>query len=245
MTKYGQFYNRKQYLLFSNWTRFSWCVFSYHIDVLFSFFKASYQSFLLNLQLLIDKFLLNSSFITIHSSDSFTLSVFLFSSCSAMARIWLGRPVLLFGRTLVCYTAVFSVVTQRCGEERCVTTLKTAVWETCRTLTLIWQLYAIYGAVIYIAQFSRWCWQCLRAHNPFLFNIFWARSWSFFTMWGLFLHARQDPVSDMCFIYATFSGCLRTAMRTSIETDRSGINYKEKWRRRRGWWKRGKGTPDI
>ena len=23
MTKYGQFYNRKQYLLFSNWTRFS------------------------------------------------------------------------------------------------------------------------------------------------------------------------------------------------------------------------------
>ena len=24
MTKYGQFYNRKQYLLFSNWTRFSW-----------------------------------------------------------------------------------------------------------------------------------------------------------------------------------------------------------------------------
>ena len=26
MTKYGQFYNRKQYLLFSNWTRFSWYV---------------------------------------------------------------------------------------------------------------------------------------------------------------------------------------------------------------------------
>ena len=24
MTKYGQFYNRKQNLLFSNWTRFSW-----------------------------------------------------------------------------------------------------------------------------------------------------------------------------------------------------------------------------
>ena len=37
-------------------------------------------------------------------------------------------------RNIVCYTAVFSVVTQRsspqtavCGEERCVTTLKTAV----------------------------------------------------------------------------------------------------------------------
>ena len=34
---------------------------------------------------------------------------------------------------IVCYTAVFYVVTQRsfpCGEERCVTTLKTAVWQT-------------------------------------------------------------------------------------------------------------------
>ena len=35
---------------------------------------------------------------------------------------------------LVCYTAVFSVVTQcsfpQSGEERCVTTLKTAVWQT-------------------------------------------------------------------------------------------------------------------
>ena len=37
-------------------------------------------------------------------------------------------------RKLVCYTAVFSVVTQRSssGEERCVTTLKTAVQQTTR-----------------------------------------------------------------------------------------------------------------
>ena len=34
---------------------------------------------------------LNSSFIAVHSSDSFTLSLFLFSSCSAMARHCLGR----------------------------------------------------------------------------------------------------------------------------------------------------------
>ena len=31
---------------------------------------------------------------------------------------------------VVCYTAVFSVVTQRSWEERCVTTLKTAVQQT-------------------------------------------------------------------------------------------------------------------
>ena len=36
-------------------------------------------------------FQLNSSFITAHSSDSFTLSVFRFSSCSAMARNCLRR----------------------------------------------------------------------------------------------------------------------------------------------------------
>ena len=49
-------------------------------------------------------FQLNCSFITAHSSDSFTLSVFRFSSCSAMARNCLGRPVLSFGRnlTLMC-----------------------------------------------------------------------------------------------------------------------------------------------
>ena len=38
------------------------------------------------------------------------------------------------GPGLVCYTAVFRVVTKRSspqsGEERCVTTLKTAVWQT-------------------------------------------------------------------------------------------------------------------
>ena len=36
-------------------------------------------------------FHLNISFIAVHSSDSFTLSFFLFSSCSAMARNCLGR----------------------------------------------------------------------------------------------------------------------------------------------------------
>ena len=36
-------------------------------------------------------FQLNSSFITFHSSDSFTLSFFLFSSCSALASNCLGR----------------------------------------------------------------------------------------------------------------------------------------------------------
>ena len=44
-------------------------VFSYHIDVIFSYSKASYQSFLLNGNLQLLKFLLNSSFITIHSSE--------------------------------------------------------------------------------------------------------------------------------------------------------------------------------
>ena len=36
---------------------------------------------------------------------------------------------------------------------------------------------------------------------------------------------------DMCFIYATFSGhgFIRTAMRTSIERNRGGINYQGKW----------------
>ena len=37
------------------------------------------------------RFLLNISFLTVYSSDSFTLSFFLFSSCSAMARNCLGR----------------------------------------------------------------------------------------------------------------------------------------------------------
>ena len=39
------------------------------------------------------------------------------------------EPLLTATSPLVCYTAVFRVVTQRhvCGEERCVTTLKTAV----------------------------------------------------------------------------------------------------------------------
>ena len=37
------------------------------------------------------RFLLNISFLTVCSSDSFTLSFFLFSSCSAMARNCLGR----------------------------------------------------------------------------------------------------------------------------------------------------------
>ena len=37
------------------------------------------------------RFLLNISFLTVYSSDSFTLSFFLFSSCSAMARNCLRR----------------------------------------------------------------------------------------------------------------------------------------------------------
>ena len=37
------------------------------------------------------RLLLNSSFITVHLSDSFTLSFFLCSSCSAMASNYLGR----------------------------------------------------------------------------------------------------------------------------------------------------------
>ena len=52
--------------------------------------------------------------------------------------------------TVVCYTAVFSVVTQRyvvrfsaavCGEERCVTTLKTAVQQTRLTEEGLCSLY--------------------------------------------------------------------------------------------------------
>ena len=59
-------------------------MFSYHTDVISSYCKASYQSFLLkgNLKLLR---------ITVHSSDSFTLSFFLFSSCSTMASNCLRR----------------------------------------------------------------------------------------------------------------------------------------------------------
>ena len=34
---------------------------------------------------------------------------------------------------------------------------------------------------------------------------------------------------DMYFIYATFSGFIRTAIRTSIERNREGINYQGKW----------------
>ena len=65
-------------------------VFIYHIDVISSYFKASYQSFLSNGNCNYS-FHLNISFIAVHSSDSFTLSFFLFSSCSAMARNCLGR----------------------------------------------------------------------------------------------------------------------------------------------------------
>ena len=45
-------------------------------------------------------FLSNSSFVTVHSSYSFTLSVFLLSPCSGTARKCLRRPVFSFGRNL-------------------------------------------------------------------------------------------------------------------------------------------------
>ena len=55
-------------------------------------------------------FHLNISFITVHSSDSFTLSVFLFYSCSAMARNCLGRrPVFSFGRNLTLMCPLYAV----------------------------------------------------------------------------------------------------------------------------------------
>ena len=60
------------------------------------------------------RLLLNISFITVHSSDSFTLSFFLFSSCSAMARNCHGhrttrvlfRPYLDVDVTTVCSTGL-------------------------------------------------------------------------------------------------------------------------------------------
>ena len=58
------------------------------------------------------RILLNSSFITVHSSDSFTLSVFPFSTRSAMARNCVGRPVFSFGRTL-------TLIWQQYAEQGC------------------------------------------------------------------------------------------------------------------------------
>ena len=65
-------------------------VFSYHTDVIFSYFKASDQSFLLNgnlylLKITVKHQFYNSSFIR------FIHSFFLFSSCSAMASNCLRR----------------------------------------------------------------------------------------------------------------------------------------------------------
>ena len=60
------------------------------------------------------RFLLNISFLTVYSSDSFTLSFFLFSSCSAMARNCprrrttrvLFRPYLGIDVSTVCSTGL-------------------------------------------------------------------------------------------------------------------------------------------
>ena len=57
------------------------------------------------------------------------ISLVLFVSARDHAISSTFEPLLTATSPLVCYTAVFRVVTQRhvCGEERCVTTLKTAV----------------------------------------------------------------------------------------------------------------------
>ena len=68
------------------------------------------------------RFLSNSSFVTVHSSDSFTLSVFLFSPCSGTARKCLRRPVFSFGRNLT-----FSDVTTVCSH-RAVTYIPQFFW---------------------------------------------------------------------------------------------------------------------
>ena len=117
-------------------------VFIYHVDVISSYFKASYQSFH-RTETCNYSFHLNISFIAVHSSDSFTLSFFFF----------LVLP--------------WHVKLSRTPDDPC--SLSAVPWH--------WCVHCMqYRAVTYIAQFSRWCWQCFRAHNPFLFITFWARS---------------------------------------------------------------------
>ena len=84
-------------------------VFSYHTDVIFLYLKLRTSPFHWTTTCTYSRFLLNSSFITVHSSDSFTLSVFLFSSCSAMACNCLGGPVFSFGRTLTLMCPLYAV----------------------------------------------------------------------------------------------------------------------------------------
>ena len=85
-------------------------VFIYLIDVIFLYLKLRTSPFHWTTTCSNSRFLLNSSFITVHSSDSFTLFVFLFSSCSAMARNCLGRrPMFSFGRNLTLMCPLYAV----------------------------------------------------------------------------------------------------------------------------------------
>ena len=88
-------------------------VFSYHIDVIFSYFKASYQSFLLNgnlylLKITVKHQFYNSSFIRfIHSFflSFFFLLVLPWQVTASDA----GRPVFSFGRTLTLMCPLYAV----------------------------------------------------------------------------------------------------------------------------------------
>ena len=62
----------------------------YHTDVIFSYLKLRTSPFYWTGTCNYSRFLLNSTFIVVHSSDSI-LSFFLFSSCSTMSRNCLGR----------------------------------------------------------------------------------------------------------------------------------------------------------
>ena len=81
-------------------------VFSYHIDVIFSYFKASYQSFLLNGNLYLLKIPVKHQFY----NSSFTLSFFFL-----LVLPWqvtasdAGRPVFSFGRTLTLMCPLYAV----------------------------------------------------------------------------------------------------------------------------------------
>ena len=75
----------------------------------------------------LSRFLSNSSFVTVHSSYSFTLSVFLLSPCSGTARKCLRRPVFSFGHNLT-----FSDVTTVCNH-RAVTYIAQFFWSCWRS----------------------------------------------------------------------------------------------------------------
>ena len=108
-------------------------VFIYHIDVISSYLKLRtspfYRTGTCNYS-----FQLNSSFITAHSSDSFTLSVFRFSSCSAMARNCLGRPVHSFGRTLMLMCPLYAV--QGCHLYRSILSMMLTMFQSLQSFPL-------------------------------------------------------------------------------------------------------------